>query len=82
MPRTDKVRVPLRPKEEHQPFRANALVGAIERTTVKSTMHGCRGLSLEIGALTKRSTISAAKCLEFACHHRIGDEAELSYWDS
>jgi integrase len=77
MPRTDKHVFPSDHAEEHQPLRANALVGAIERTAVKSTMHGFRNW----GADNKEHNFRR-EVLEFCLSHRIGDEAELSYWDS
>lgn len=67
MRRTDKYVFPSDHAEGHQPFRANALVGAIERTAVKSTMHGCRTSFRNWGA-DIRSTTSAAKSLSSACH--------------
>jgi integrase len=81
MPRTDKYVFPSDHAEKHQPFRANALVGAIERTAVKSTMHGCRTSFRNWGADNKEHNFRR-EVLEFCLSHRIGDEAELSYWDS
>jgi integrase len=81
MPRTDKYVFPSDHAEEHQPFRANALVGAIERTAVKSTMHGCRTSFRNWGADNKEHNFRR-EVLEFCLSHHIGDEAELSYWDS
>ena len=81
MPPTDKYVFPSDHAEEHQPFRANALVGAIERTAVKSTMHGCRTSFRNWGADNKEHNFRR-EVLEFCLSHRVGDEAELSYWDS
>ena len=81
MPRTGKYVFPSDHAEKHQPFRANALVGAIERTGVKSTMHGCRTSFRNWGADNKEHNFRR-EVLEFCLSHRIGDEAELSYWDS
>ncbi|WP_083219017.1 tyrosine-type recombinase/integrase [Bradyrhizobium icense] len=81
MPRTDKYVFPSDHAEQHQPFRANALVGAIERTAVKSTMHGCRTSFRNWGADNKEHNFRR-EVLEFCLSHRVGDEAELSYWDS
>ncbi len=81
MPRTEKYVFPSDHAEQHQPFRANALVGAIERTAVKSTMHGCRTSFRNWGADNKEHNFRR-EVLEFCLSHRIGDEAELSYWDS
>jgi integrase len=81
MPHTDKYVFPSDHAEQHQPFRANALVGAIERTAVKSTMHGCRTSFRNWGADNKEHNFRR-EVLEFCLSHRIGDEAELSYWDS
>jgi len=81
MPRTGKYVFPSDHAEEHQPFRANALVGAIERTAIKSTMHGCRTSFRNWGADNNEHNFRR-EVLEFCLSHRIGDEAELSYWDS
>jgi len=81
MPRTDKYVFPSDHAEQHQPFRANALVGAIERTAVKSTMHGCRTSFRNWGADNEEHNFRR-EVLEFCLSHRVGDEAELSYWDS
>ncbi|MDA9474688.1 hypothetical protein XI03_09250 [Bradyrhizobium sp. CCBAU 65884] len=81
MRRTDKYVFPSDHAEEHQPFRANALVGAIERTAVKSSMHGCRTSFRNWGADNKEHNFRR-EVLEFCLSHRVGDEAELSYWDS
>jgi hypothetical protein len=81
MPRTGKYVFPSDHAETHQPFRANALVGSIERTGIKSTMHGCRTSFRNWGADNKNHNFRR-EVLEFCLSHRIGDEAELSYWDS
>ncbi len=81
MPRTDKYVFPSDHAEQHQPFRANALVGAIERTAVKSTMHGCRTSFRNWGADNKEHNFRR-EVLEFCLSHSVGDETELSYWDS
>lgn len=81
MPRTGKYVFPSDHAEEHQPFRANALVGAIERTAIRSTMHGCRTSFRNWGADNNEHNFRR-EVLEFCLSHRIGDEAELSYWDS
>jgi hypothetical protein len=54
---------------------------AIERTAVKSTMHGCRTSFRNWGADNKNHNFRR-EVLEFCLSHRIGDEAELSHWDS
>ena len=81
MPRRGNYVFPSDHAEEHQPFRANALVGAIERTAVKSTMHGCRTSFRNWGADNKEHNFRR-EVLEFCLSHRVSDEAELSYWDS
>ncbi len=81
MPRTDKYVFPSDHAEQHQSFRANALVGAIERTAVKSTMHGCRTSFRNWGADNKEHNFRR-EVLEFCLSHSVGDETELSYWDS
>lgn len=80
MPRTGKYVFPSDHAETHQPFWANALVGSIERTGIKSTMHGCRTSLRNWGADNKNHNFRR-EVLEFCLSHRIGDEAELSYWD-
>jgi integrase len=81
MPRTGKYVFPSDHARDHQPLRANALVAAIERTVVKSTMHGCRTSFRNWGADSRQHNFRR-EVLEFCLSHRVGDEAELSYWDS
>jgi integrase len=81
MPCAGKYVFPSDHAEDHQSFRANALVGAIERTAVKSTMQGCRTSFRNWGADNKEHNFRR-EVLEFCLSHRVGDEAELSYWDS
>lgn len=66
---------------EHQPFRANALVGAIKRAGFAATMHGMRTTFRNWGA-DNREFNFRREVLEFCLSHRVGDEAELSYWTS
>ena len=44
-------------------------------------MHGCRTSFRNWGADNKNHNFRR-EVLEFCLSHRIGDEAELSYWDS
>jgi len=81
MPRTGKYVFPSDHAETHQAFRANALVGAINRTGIRATMHGCRSSFRNWGADNKEHNFRR-EVLEFCLSHRVGDEAELSYWDS
>jgi hypothetical protein len=66
---------------EHKPFLANALTGCIARTGFRSTMHGLRTTFRNWGADSKGHNFRR-EVLEFCLSHRVGDEAELSYWTS
>jgi integrase len=65
----------------HQPFRPNALTGCIKRAGFKGTMHGCRTMFRNWGADSREHNFRR-EVLEFCLSHRVGDEAELSYWNS
>lgn len=67
--------------KDHQPFFANALVEAIKRAGFKATMHGMRSTFRNWGADSKKHNFRR-EVLEFCLAHRVGDEAELSYWSS
>jgi integrase len=56
MRHTGKYVFPSGHAEEHQPLRANALVGAIGRTAVESIMHGCRTSFRNWGTDNKQTT--------------------------
>jgi integrase len=66
---------------DHQAFLPNALTGAIARTGIKSTMHGLRTTFRNWGADNREHNFRR-EVLEFCLSHRVGDEAELSYWTS
>jgi integrase len=67
--------------KDHQPFLANALTGCIARTGFHSTMHGLRTTFRNWGADSREHNFRR-EVLEFCLSHRVGDEAELSYWTS
>jgi len=67
--------------EGHQTFLANALTGCIARTGIRSTMHGLRTTFRNWGADSREHNFRR-EVLEFCLSHRLGDEAELSYWTS
>jgi integrase len=81
MPRVGRYVFPSDHADEHQPFRPNALVGAIHRAGFKVTMHGMRSTFRNWGGDSKKHNFRR-EVLEFCLSHRVGDEAELSYWDS
>ncbi|WP_029582119.1 site-specific integrase [Bradyrhizobium sp. URHD0069] len=83
MPRVGKYVFPSDGKqvEGHEPFLANALTGCIKRCGVKSTMHGLRTTFRNWGADSREHNFRR-EVLEFCLSHRVGDEAELSYWTS
>jgi len=66
---------------EHQPFLANALTGCIKRAGFTGTMHGMRTTFRNWGADSREHNFRR-EVLEFCISHRVGDEAELSYWTS
>jgi integrase len=66
---------------EHQPFFPNALTNCIKRAGFAFTMHGMRTTFRNWGADSKEHNFRR-EVLEFCLSHRVGDEAELSYWDS
>jgi integrase len=83
MPRVGKYVFPSDAKqvEGHEPFLANALTGCIARTGIRSTMHGLRTTFRNWGADSREHNFRR-EVLEFCLSHRVGDEAELSYWTS
>jgi len=66
---------------EHQPFFPNALLYCIKRCGFAATMHGMRSTFRNWGADSREHNFRR-EVLEFCLSHRVGDEAELSYWDS
>ncbi|MBW5434562.1 DUF4102 domain-containing protein [Bradyrhizobium canariense] len=81
MPNVGRYVFPSNHADGHQPFRANALVGAIKRAGFAATMHGMRTTFRNWGA-DDRDHNFRREVLEFCLSHRVGDEAELSYWTS
>jgi integrase len=81
MPRLGRYVFPSDHVDGHQPFRANALTGCIKRAGFKVTMHGMRTTFRNWGGDSKEHNFRR-EVLEFCLSHRVGDEAELSYWTS
>ena len=83
MPRTGKYVFPsdAKQQDEHAPFLANALVGAINRAGFKVTMHGMRSTFRNWGGDNKNHNF-AREVLEHCLAHREGDRSERSYWTS
>jgi integrase len=81
MPRLGRYVFPSDHVIEHQQFLPNALVGAIVRAGFNATMHGMRTTFRNWGADSKKHNFRR-EVLEFCLAHRVGDEAERSYWTS
>ena len=81
MPRLGRYVFPSDHADEHQPFRPNALTGCIKRAGFKATMHGMRTTFRNWGGDSREHNFRR-EVLEFCLSHRVGDEAELSYWNS
>lgn len=81
MPRVGRYVFPSDKVEEHQPFFANALANCIKRAGFNATMHGMRSTFRNWGADAVEHNFRR-EVLEFCLSHRVGDEAELSYWNS
>jgi integrase len=81
MPKVGRYVFPSDHVDEHQPFRPNALTNCIKRAGFNGTMHGMRTTFRNWGADSKAHNFRR-EVLEFCLSHRVGDEAELSYWDS
>jgi integrase len=81
LPRRGRYVFPSDQNEDHQPYLPNALTGAIRRTGFKVTMHGMRTSFRNWGADNEEHNFRR-EVLEFCLSHRVGDEAELSYWTS
>lgn len=79
MPRVGKYVFPSDHADVHQPFRPNALVGAITRAGFRATMHGNRTSFRNWGGESVEHNFRR-EVLEHCLSHRLGDEAELSYW--
>lgn len=63
----------------HQPFRANALTNCIKRAGFEATMHGMRSTFRNWGGDDVTHNFRR-EVLEHCLSHRVGDEAEKSYW--
>jgi integrase len=64
---------------EHQPFARHALKNCIKRTGVEATMHGMRTTFRNWGGESVEHNFRR-EVLEHCLSHRVGDEAEKSYW--
>ncbi|MGY3130063.1 integrase [Bradyrhizobium sp. USDA 4501] len=82
-PRVGKYVFPSDAKQvtEHAAFLPNALTNCIKRCGFKATMHGLRTTFRNWGADSREHNFRR-EVLEFCMSHRVGDEAELSYWTS
>jgi integrase len=81
MPRVGRYVFPSDHAGGHQPFFPNALTNCIKRAGFKATMHGMRTTFRNWGADSREHNFRR-EVLEFCLSHRVGDEAELSYWTS
>ena len=81
MPKVGRYVFPSEQAEDHQPMFANALTGCIKRAGFTATMHGMRKTFRNWGADVREHNFRR-EVLEFCVAHRVGDEAELSYWSS
>jgi integrase len=66
-------------EERHQPFGVHALPGCIKRAGFKATMHGMRSTFRNWGGDDVTHNFRR-EVLEHCLSHRVGDEAEQSYW--
>jgi integrase len=81
MPRTGRYLFPSDHAEGHAPFLPNALTNCIKRAGFKATMHGCRTMFRNWGGDSVEHNFRR-EVLEHCLSHRVGDEAEKSYWTS
>lgn len=82
MPRVGRLVFPTDHVVKHQPFRPNALANCIKRAAgIPATMHGMRTTFRNWGADNEEHGFRR-EVLEFCLAHRVGDEAERSYWTS
>jgi integrase len=81
MPRLGRYVFPSDHTIEHQPFFPNALTNCIKRAGFAATMHGMRTSFRNWGADDEEHNFRR-EVLEFCLSHRVGDEAERSYWTS
>jgi integrase len=79
MPKVGKYVFPSDHAETHQSFRPNALVGAIRRAGFAASMHGMRTTFRNWGGESVEHNFRR-EVLEHCLSHRVGDEAEKSYW--
>lgn len=82
MPRAGRFVFPSDHVVDHQPFFPNALTECIKRAVnLPATMHGMRTTFRNWGADDETHNFRR-EVLEFCLAHRVGDEAERSYWNS
>ncbi len=79
MPRVGRYVFPSDHAEEHQPFLPNALTNCIKRAGQNGTMHGMRTTFRNWGGESVEHNFRR-EVLEHCLSHRVGDEAERSYW--
>jgi integrase len=79
MPKVGRYVFPSDHAERHQPFLPNALTNCIKRAGFEATMHGCRTMFRNWGGDSKEHNFRR-EVLEHCLSHRVGDEAERSYW--
>lgn len=79
MPRTGRYVFPSDHAEEHAPFLPNALTNCIKRVGFNATMHGMRTSFRNWGGESVEHNFRR-EVLEHCLSHRVGDEAEKSYW--
>jgi integrase len=79
MPRVGRYVFPSDHADEHAPFLPNALTGCIKRAGFKATMHGMRTMFRNWGGESVKHNFRR-EVLEHCLSHRVGDEAEISYW--
>jgi integrase len=79
MPRVGRYMFPSDHAEEHQPFLPNALTNCIKRAGQNGTMHGMRTTFRNWGGESVEHNFRR-EVLEHCLSHRVGDEAERSYW--
>jgi integrase len=81
MPREGRYVFPSDHAEEHAPFLPNALTSCIKRAGFNATMHGMRSSFRNWGGESVKHNFRR-EVLEHCLSHRVGDEAEKSYWNA
>jgi integrase len=79
MPKVGRFVFPSDHADGHQPFLPNALTNCIKRAGLGGTMHGCRSMFRNWGGESVTHNFRR-EVLEHCLSHRVGDEAEQSYW--